>query len=110
VEFKAKAVSACRQPGISIASVAMANGVNANLLRRWVIEAEQGSVDVSSSLQALPNAPTDRAATFVPLQLPSAPEPTGIHVELRRGGTVVTIAWPTSAAAECAAWMRELLR
>jgi transposase len=33
-EFKAKVVSACRQPGVSIAAVALANGLNANLLRR----------------------------------------------------------------------------
>ena len=33
-EFKARVVEACRQPGISMASVALANGINANLLRR----------------------------------------------------------------------------
>ena len=45
-EFKADLVAACTQPGISIAAVAMANGVNANLLRRWVTEVEmRASVD-----------------------------------------------------------------
>lgn len=39
-EFKANAVASCTQPGMSMAAVAMANGVNANLLRRWVREAE----------------------------------------------------------------------
>ena len=39
-EFKADAVANCTQPGMSMAAVAMANGVNANLLRRWVREAE----------------------------------------------------------------------
>ncbi|NPT62092.1 transposase [Paraburkholderia elongata] len=34
-KFRAQAVEACRQPGVSMASVAMANGINANLLRRW---------------------------------------------------------------------------
>jgi transposase len=34
-------VAACRRPGVSIASVAMSNGVNANLLRRWVVEQER---------------------------------------------------------------------
>lgn len=28
------------QPGISMAAVAMSNGINPNLLRRWVREAE----------------------------------------------------------------------
>ena len=40
-EFKAEAVAACRQPGVSIAAVAMSRSVNANLLRRWVVEAER---------------------------------------------------------------------
>jgi transposase len=39
-EFKADAVAACTQPGMSMAAVAMAHGINANLLRRWVHEAE----------------------------------------------------------------------
>lgn len=39
-EFKADAVASCLQPGMSMAAVAMSHGVNANLLRRWVREAE----------------------------------------------------------------------
>ena len=37
-EFKRELVNACEAPGVSTASVALANGVNANLLRRWVSE------------------------------------------------------------------------
>ncbi|MBV8618872.1 MAG: transposase [Curvibacter sp.] len=33
-EFKAHIVAACCKPGVSSASVAMANGINANLVRR----------------------------------------------------------------------------
>ena len=33
-EFKKQAIAACLQPGISMASVALANGLNANQLRR----------------------------------------------------------------------------
>jgi transposase-like protein len=40
VFFKAEAVGECQQPGVSIAAVALARGLNANLLRRWVKEAE----------------------------------------------------------------------
>ena len=40
-EFKAKVVSACRKPGISMAAVALANKLNANLLRRWVVAEER---------------------------------------------------------------------
>jgi transposase len=101
-EFKADAVAACMQPGVSMAAVAMSRGVNANLLRRWVRLAES---QPESPLPAPPPA-------FMPVQLPPpAPAPCGdIRVELRRGATTIAVAWPTAAAAECAAWMRELLR
>ncbi|MEO6959676.1 MAG: transposase [Burkholderiaceae bacterium] len=39
--FKADLVAACRQPGISVAAVSLSHGLNANLLRRWVVEHER---------------------------------------------------------------------
>jgi transposase len=50
------------------------------------------------------------AAAFVPLTLPAAKPASEIRVELRRGATTISATWPAEAAAECAAWMRELLR
>ena len=49
--FKAEAVAACRQPGVSIAAVAMSRSVNANLLRRWVVEAERAAESPRPSAQ-----------------------------------------------------------
>ena len=37
-EFKAQIIAACRQPGVSTAAVALANGINDNLLRRWIVQ------------------------------------------------------------------------
>ena len=98
-----------------MAAVAMANGVNANLLRRWVRAAEMRSG--AGRTDALPNvltAPARRVAetpaTFIPMQLPAKTAAADIRIELRRGATSISVAWPTEAAAECAAWMRELLR
>ena len=103
-EFKADAVAAAAQPGVSMASVALTRGINANLLRRWVRDAEMPPVKALSN--ALPSSPT-----FVPVQLPEPVAPTmDIRLELRRGATTITVAWPMAAAAECASWMRELLR
>ena len=36
-EFKARVVDACQVRGASVAGVALAHGVNANLVRKWVI-------------------------------------------------------------------------
>jgi transposase len=105
-EFKAQVVAACSSPGVSSAAVAMAHGINANLARRWVRDAEQrsGGALAGTSSGAVVTA-------FVPVQLPRAEdEPAAIRIELRRGTTAITVNWPCAAASQCAAWMRELLR
>ena len=38
--FKTQVVTAARQHGVSTAAVALVNGLNANLLRRWISEAD----------------------------------------------------------------------
>lgn len=35
---------------------------------------------------------------------------TDIRIELQRAGLNVTVQWPTQAAADCATWLREILR
>jgi transposase len=108
-EFKAQVVAACIAPGVSSAAVAMAHGLNPNLARRWVREAERcdGGVLVNAAKSAVPTVPT----AFVPVQLPPAQAAfTDIRVELRRGPIAISVSWPCAAASQCAAWMRELLR
>jgi transposase len=113
-DFKAGAVASCMQPGMSMAAVAMAHGVNANLLRRWVREAEMKPTAgaLSGMAPGEVQAP-EHKSLFVAVRLPTPTEPAAqpdIRIELRRGATAVTVNWPASAASECAAWMRELLR
>ena len=98
-ELKARVLSECAQPGASVASVAMSHGINANVVHKWRRLANSAAV----------LAPE---ASFIPgaLAAPAAVPAQDIRVELRRGATTMTITWPASAAAECAAWMRELLR
>ena len=105
-EFKAQVVAACSAPGVSNAAVAMAHGLNPNLARRWVREAERrgGGALVKAAKSAVPTG-------FVPVQLPPAQAaPADIRIELRRGPTAINVSWPCTAASQCAAWMRELLR
>ena len=113
-------MQACRQPGVSIAGVALANGLNANMVRKWVIEAEARAGTVASPSSAVPatdNAPPASVGqkAFVSLPLPApcaqAQAPAqDIRIELQRGTTAVQVAWPVAAATDCAAWLRELLR
>jgi transposase len=92
---------------MSIAATAMARGINANLLRRWVVEAERAEEMTSSAVKALP-APSD---TFVALPMPTKTvEKTAIRIEVRRGTLTVSVHWPSSAMHECAIWLREVLK
>ena len=107
-EFKAQVVALCCEPGVSIAAVAMANGVNANLARRWVVAAEQGATDGERSVAVARGVAHTQA--FVPVPLPCTQPTPDIRIELRRGATAITVHWPSVEAVQCAAWMRELLR
>jgi transposase-like protein len=107
--FKAQVVSACTTAGVSIAAVAMTNGINANLARRWVAASERDA-DMRSRSHSAALAEGITSTAFVPVTLPTAAPPADIRIELRRGATAISLSWPCSAAAECAAWLRELLR
>ncbi len=102
------------QPGMSMAAVAMAQGVNANRLRRWVRDAEMESgTTVVSAITAEGPKAQEAKTLFVPVSLPPPVQPAhvpDVRIELRRGPMAVTVTWPASAASECAVWMRELLR
>ena len=111
-QFKAQVMQACRQPGVSLASVALSFGLNANLVRRWLNGRGIGSgsavaVQPARTLQALVPA----AANFVPVQMETAqPAPADIRLELRRGGSTIIVNWPSSEAMACGTWLREWLR
>ena len=105
-EFKAQVIAACLQPGVSIAAVAQANGLNANFLRTWVKAYRDGQrtgLTAKRADESLPRA----AATLVPVTVQTTGD---IQIEIRRQQTVVQIAWPASQAASCAQWLRDLLK
>lgn len=103
-EFKASVIRACKQPGVSMAAVALANGLNANMLRKWMQESD------GTPAAVLASAPQPPAPGFIALPMPAASASQDIRIEMQRAGTTISVSWPGSAAAECAAWLRELLR
>ena len=117
-EFKTQVLAECQQPGASVAAVALAHGLNVNLLRKWLV-----GRGIQRSGLAAPRAVTRTAAgadetsarslQFVPVEIAAAPEQAEppvaeIHVELTRGATQLSVRWPSAHAAACAAWLREL--
>jgi transposase len=87
-----------------VAKVAMAHGINANVVHRWRQLAREGG-----------QATAAKPSGFVPVAI-AAPTTLltancrDIEVELRRGAVMMKVVWPISAAADFAAWTRELLR
>lgn len=107
-EFRERVVEACRAPGVSVAAVALVNGLNANLLRRWIKE----------SAQRVP-APASRAITPAPqpmavVPVSIAPTPNcgdeEIRIDIRRAGIAAQLAWPATRTAELSILLRELLK
>jgi transposase len=101
-ELKAEVLAQCDAPGASVAKVAMSHGINANVVHHWRQLAREGRTKVAPP-----------RSEFVPVSLAATAPPVAdcdIRIELRRGATAMTIRWPVSAGAECAAWLRELLR
>ena len=112
-DFKRQIIAACLAPGVSTAAIALANGMNANLVRRWVVESsprsDSGRTKTSKAL-----APVHSNPGFVPVRLdPASPAsniaPTDIRIELQHGSTTVQIHWPLQASSQCALWLREVL-
>ena len=106
------------RPGVSIAAVALAHQLNANLLRRWVQEARDQdggqSHDDSRTDRGVPSMVTVPTLVPVTLQVPETEAlvatETEIRVEVRRPQGTVQVTWPASQAAICAQWLRDLLR
>lgn len=103
-EFRQQVLVECARPGASVAAVALAHGLNANLVQKWRRQARGDGGD-----RPLPEArfvPVAVAAAEAAEAMPSA----AIHLEVHRGAVRARIRWPVSAAADCAAWLREWLR
>ena len=65
-EFKADAVAAAVQPGVSMAAVALSRGINANLLRRWVQEAEARATPNCAGGQGHPRRTAPKPCPTIP--------------------------------------------
>ncbi len=111
-EFRARVIDMARQPNTSVAAVALANGLNANMLRQWVRDFEAAAKAVKEPQTAQESA----VATFVQLPMhtppPSAPEmpapaAADVEIEIRRNGTTLRATLPLDSRS--AAWLREVM-
>ena len=105
-QLKSEVVAACAEPGASVAAVALARGLNTNLVHKWRRQAARAMAAVVR--EPADTVPAAGGSEFVALPLPSAMAE--IRVEIRRGATTVELRWPLSAAVECASWLGTWLR
>ncbi len=122
-ERKAKVLAACNEPGASISGVALAHGLNTNLVRKW----RSGRGVKLPGVTVFPTAPSQAQAAlvgtapeFIAIEMPAPPKAAAalvepapiadalIQIELRRGPLQLNVRWPSSAADDCRAWLREL--
>ena len=83
----------------------------ARLAQARTLAREREGTALSPPGPALPAQTAASLPQFLPVsmaQTTSPPAPVDIKIELRRGAAAMKITWPIAAAAECAAWMREL--
>ena len=107
-EFKLAVIAACCEPGASVAGIALANGVNANQVRRWMRER---GIEPPTRRSLAPVVEPAPAPAFVQLPLsPAEPASRDIRIEIRRGNTAIKVDWPEQASGDCAAWLRDWLR
>jgi transposase len=117
-QFKAEVIAACAEPGASVAGVARRFDLNDNLVHQW--RRGRGIAPTPAAADGESPARSDKTQ-FLALSLPAPAAPAAIasspaastetiRVELKRGSTSVNVSWPMSAAAECGAWLQELLR
>lgn len=103
IEFKTDLVEMCRRPGISVSAVALAHGINANLLRRWM---KQFPIDAKFPVTSVP-------VKLVPVQVDAmntALSGADIQFDIQRGATRINIRWPVAGADACAGWLGAWLK
>ena len=104
--FKNKLIAACLQPGVSTTAIAVANGINPNLVRKW-IRLRHAVIDIPPPVRS-------PAPALVPVRVVSpVTEPvitTGaepIRLELQRGDVRLSVTWPISQTEACTRWLQE---
>lgn len=101
--LKAQILAECARPGASIGAIAMAHGVNANLVHKWRARAaKRQNTTVTEPHVSLDSVPSQAAAMTA--------EVTELRIELRRAPVTATVSWPMASVIECAVWLREVMR
>jgi len=106
--FKQRVIAACAQPGASVARVALNNGLNANMLRKW-IRLDQSKQDSNTpGFVALP-MPSGMPLSTISTANQSV-DTDSIRIQIPYREQNISISLPVSQMDRCARLLRELLQ
>jgi len=117
-ELKARVLAACAEPGASVAAVAQAHGLNANLVHKWRRGCGAQMHSAARPVRSVVTAGAEFIALALPATADAAPATNGqpiatpaadIRIEWRRGAAAIAVSWPVSAAPECARWLLQCM-
>ena len=117
-ELKARGLAACAEPGASVAAVAQAHGLNANLVHKWRRGCGSAAHGAARPLRSAMTTGAEFIALTLPATTVAAPTTNGqaiatpaadIRIEWRRGSAAIAVSWPVSAAPECARWLLQCM-
>lgn len=104
-ELKARIVAECLKPGVSVSRIALDNALNANMVRRWMSEAQRANESPSTS------------PGFVSVSIPAkvagtdkaGDQTSAIRIEIPHARGSIVVEWPADQAHQCVALLRVLL-
>lgn len=124
-QFKAELVAQCMDANISLASLAIENDINPNVLRRWVIEHErygQHTLSEDEGQKVDHNEASQRPwQSFIPVRTDAQPSSRmlpapaigrsdgPLTVQLQGRGITISVFWPSTQAQALAHWVRDVL-
>ena len=115
--FKALVLEQTREPGASVAGVALSHGLHPNMVHRWLREQRVKREQAQPQTPAFVALPIPKVVADAHVEQPAGPAPVQacgdgqvIRIELQRANATATIVWPVAAAAQCAQALMDWLR
>lgn len=95
--FKAKILAECREPGATLAGVAIRNDLNPNLVQKW---RRASSATGQNDFVQLP----------APLSGPEVEAPATVRIDVPTPKGTLVVHWPMSEVHQSVFWLRALTR
>lgn len=107
-QFKRQIVEACLAKEASVPKIALAHGLNANMVHRWIRKSQGKSPAATPGFVALPMPGHAQASSVSSAKQTVDAE--SIRVEIPYRQQSISISWPVSQTDRCLALLRELLQ